>query len=75
MFKKVIILLIAVICVSSGAFAIISNYGLENTNDSANNSLMNDIKDISSSSESFLNNIKNNNIMDDFKDYWQYTFG
>lgn len=75
MFKKVIILLIAVVCVSSGAFAIISNYGLENTNDSANNSLMNDIKDISSSSESFLNNIKNNNIMDDFKDYWQYTFG
>ena len=36
---------------------------------------MNDIKDMSSSSESFLNNIKNENIMDDFKDYWQYTFG
>ena len=73
MFKKVIILLIAVICVSSGAFALISNYGLENTNDSENNSLVNDIKDMSS--ESFLNNIKNDNIMDDFKDYWQYTFG
>ncbi len=69
----VIILLIAVICVSSGAFAIISNYGLENTNDDAKNSLVNDIKDMSS--ESFLNNIKNDNIMDDFKDYWQYKYG
>ncbi len=74
MFKKVIILLIAVICVSSGAFAIISNYSPENTNDSTNHSLVNDIKDISSS-ESFLNNIKNNNIVDGFKDYWQYTYG
>ena len=74
MFKKVIILLIAVICVSSGAFAIISNYSPENTNDSTNHSLVNDIKDISSS-ESFLNNIKNDNIMDGFNDYWQYTFG
>ena len=73
MFKKVMILLIAVICVSSGAFALISNYGLENTNDSENNSLVNDIKDMSS--ESFLNNIKNDNIMDGFNDYWQYTFG
>lgn len=74
MFKKVMILLIAVICVSSGAFALISNYGLENTNDSENNSLVNDIKDMSFS-ESFLNNIKNDNIMDGFNDYWQYTFG
>lgn len=74
MFKKVMILLIAVIFVSSGAFALISNYALENTNDSENNSLVNDIKDMSFS-ESFLNNIKNDNIMDGFNDYWQYTFG
>lgn len=65
-------MLIAVICISSGAFAILSNQPSDNMNENNTfnyDSFEGDVKDINSS-ESIFNIIRKN--MDD---YWQYTYG
>lgn len=76
MFKKMIIVLVAVICISSGAFAMWSNHLMENVTDNIDNSanvnndnnLVNDVKDVSSSKSSL------NNIINDFVKL-QHTYG
>ncbi|MBR0272021.1 MAG: hypothetical protein IJQ68_08575 [Methanobrevibacter sp.] len=67
-FKKLIIILIAIICISSGAFAIFSSQPLENTITDNNDIHLNEINNISSS-ESL------NDFVNDFEDYWQYSYG
>ena len=76
MFKKIIIVLVAVICISSGAFAILSNHLMENVADNIDNdanvnndtNLVNDVKDASSSESSL------NNVINDFVDL-QHDYG
>lgn len=81
MFKKIIIVLIVVICISSGAFAILSNHLMDNTIDNTNNDANND--DVNINNDAILINEVNvassseltlNNIINDFGDL-QYTYG
>jgi len=70
MIKKLIIMLVVIVCVSSGAFAIFSEYTTSTIDNNTNDTNVN--------MDSSVGNVKDVSFLQSFSDsddYWQYSYG